>query len=207
MYISITIFSINLGLREAAIQAPSFFVIMNVLTFLIDRKISKQFVQPSTTLALTNSRLIDEENKRKDERLQRYKEYKAAKAEKKAAAARARKQEKAGKVTAGSGKETSGSVADQSAMLNIPPKPATSVGHKSMQMPVLRENTPEQLRQRRAAKIASESKGNNMMAYAGAGGEGGADSDEESTGGVDFYLYRQPQLNKSLWETKPRPYR
>mmetsp|Transcript_7208 Transcript_7208/g.15726 ORF Transcript_7208/g.15726 Transcript_7208/m.15726 type:complete len:199 (+) Transcript_7208:2-598(+) len=197
-----TIFSINLGLRGAAIQAPSFFVIMNVLAFLVDRKISKQFVRPSTTLALTNSRLIDEENKRKDERLQRYKEYKAAKAEKKAAAARARKQEKAGKLTAGSG-----SVVDQSAMLNIPPKPAKSVGHKSMQMPVLRENTPEQLRERRAAKIAAESKGNNMMAYAGAGGEGGADSDEESTGGVDFYLYRQPQLNKSLWETKPRPYR
>lgn len=23
----------------------------------------------------------------------------------------------------------------------------------------------------------------------------------------DFYLYRQPHLNKSIWETKPRPYR
>lgn len=23
----------------------------------------------------------------------------------------------------------------------------------------------------------------------------------------DFYLYRQPHLNKSTWETKPRPYR
>jgi len=28
--------------------------------------------------------------------------------------------------------------------------------------------------------------------------------DEENE---DFYLYRQPHLNKSIWETKPRPYR
>lgn len=28
------------------------------------------------------------------------------------------------------------------------------------------------------------------------------DEDEK----VDFYLYRQPELNKILWETKPRPY-
>ena len=33
------------------------------------------------------------------------------------------------------------------------------------------------------------------------------DSDGEESGGVDFYLYRQPQLNKTLWEKKPRPYR
>lgn len=34
------------------------------------------------------------------------------------------------------------------------------------------------------------------------------DSDESSpTEDTDFYLYRQPQLNKSTWETKPSPYR
>ena len=32
-------------------------------------------------------------------------------------------------------------------------------------------------------------------------------SDDESVeDGQDFYLYRQPELNKAMWETKPRPY-
>jgi hypothetical protein len=29
----------------------------------------------------------------------------------------------------------------------------------------------------------------------------------ENDAAMDFFLYRQPSLNKSLWETKPRPYR
>ena len=32
-------------------------------------------------------------------------------------------------------------------------------------------------------------------------------SDEESMeDDQEFYLYRQPELNKAQWETKPRPY-
>lgn len=32
-------------------------------------------------------------------------------------------------------------------------------------------------------------------------------SDDESVeDDQDFYLYRQPELNKAMWETKPRPY-
>jgi len=33
-----------------------------------------------------------------------------------------------------------------------------------------------------------------------------SDDDESDDGRADLYLYRQPELNKALWETKPRPY-
>ena len=205
VYIAVTIFSINLGLRGAGVQAPSFFVIMMILTILVDRKIAKNFVVPSTTLALTNARLIDEESARKEERLQRYKEYKAEKAEKKAAAAKARKEDKSKSNKVDSAidraKDSINSVEEEE-LLKTPAKVTSSDGKTILQLPVLRENTPDQLRQRRAAKLAADSKGGNRL-Y---GGEDD-DSDGEGSDGVDFYLYRQPQLNKTLWEKKPRPYR
>eukprot|EP00563_Minutocellus_polymorphus_P011366 CAMPEP_0181061736 /NCGR_PEP_ID=MMETSP1070-20121207/22691_1 /TAXON_ID=265543 /ORGANISM="Minutocellus polymorphus, Strain NH13" /LENGTH=1460 /DNA_ID=CAMNT_0023141733 /DNA_START=161 /DNA_END=4540 /DNA_ORIENTATION=+ len=196
VYIAVTIFSINLGLRGAGVQAPSFFVIMMFVTILVDRKIAKNFVVPSTTLALTNARLIDEDSARKEERLQRYKEYKAEKAGKKAAAAIARKEEKANKIDALTerAKDLINSV-EQEELLKTPAKATSSDSKTILRLPVLRENTPDQLRQRRAAKLAVDSKGGNRL-Y---GGDDDDDSDGEGGGGVDFYLYRQPQLNKSLW--------
>ena len=206
VYIAVTIFSINLGLRGAGVQAPSFFVIMMFLTILVDRKIAKKFVVPSTTLALTNARLIDEDSARKEERLQRYKEYKAEKAEKKAAAAKAARNEETTKKTlnasADQAKDSINSV-EQEELLKTPARITSSDGKTILQLSVLRENTPDQLRQRRAAKLAADSKGGNRL-Y---GGDDDNDSDGEGGGGADFYLYRQPQLNKSLWEKKPRPYR
>ena len=85
----------------------------------------------------------------------------------------------------------------------MPARVTSSNGKTILQLPVLRENTPDQLRQRRAAKLAADSTGGNRL-Y---GGDDDDDSDGEEGGGADFYLYRQPQLNKSLWEKKPRPYR
>ena len=205
IYIAVTIFSINLGLRGAGVQAPSFFVIMMFLTILVDRKIAKNFAVPSTTLALTNARLIDEDSARKEERLQRYKEYKVEKAEKKAVAAKTRKEEKSKSKKVDSAtdrvKDSINSVEEEE-LLKTPARVTSSDGKTILQLPVLRENTPDQLRQRRAAKLAADSKGGNRL-YGG----DNDDSDGEGSDGVDFYLYRQPQLNKTLWEKKPRPYR
>jgi len=178
---------------------------MMFLTILVDRKIAKKFVVPSTTLALTNARLIDEDSARKEERLQRYKEYKAEKAEKKAAVTKAARKEETTKKVDASADQANDSInsVEQEALLKMPARVTSSNGKTILQLPVLRENTPDQLRQRRAAKLAADSKGGNRL-Y---GGDDDDDSDGEEGGGADFYLYRQPQLNKSLWEKKPRPYR
>ena len=78
--------------------------------------------------------------------------------------------------------------------------PGISDRRKPIQFEVVKEESEEQLRQRRVARLAA-AKGN-KIAYTGEGeGEAGNSSD------YDFYLYRQPQLNQYLWETKPRPYR
>ena len=178
---------------------------MMFLTILVDRKIAKKFVVPSTTLALTNARLIDEDSARKEERLQRYKEYKAEKVEKKAAVTKAARKEETTKKVDASADQANDSInsVEQEALLKTPARVTSSNGKTILQLPVLRENTPDQLRQRRAAKLAADSKGGNRL-Y---GGDDDDDSDGEEGGGADFYLYRQPQLNKSLWEKKPRPYR
>lgn len=185
-------------------QAPSFFVIMMFLTILVDRKIAKKFVVPSTTLALTNARLIDEDSARKEERLQRYKEYKAKKAEKKAAVSKAARKEETTKKVDASADQANNSInsVEQEELLKTPARTTSSNGKIILSLPVLRGNTPDQLRQRRAVKLAADSKGGNRL-Y----GDDDDDSDGEEGGGADFYLYRQPQLNKSLWEKKPRPYR
>ena len=177
---------------------------MMFLTILVDRKIAKKFVVPSTTLALTNARLIDEDSARKEERLQRYKEYKSEKAKKKAAAVKAARKDKTAKETDAAADQATDSInsIEQEELLKTPACITSSNGKTILQLPVLRENTPDQLRQRRAAKLAADSKGGNRL-Y----GDDDDDSDGEEGGGADFYLYRQPQLNKSLWEKKPRPYR
>jgi hypothetical protein len=59
----VTIFSVLLGLKRLNVAAIFFFFIMNIFTFLVDRQITKKFIKPGLTLALTNSRIIDEQNK------------------------------------------------------------------------------------------------------------------------------------------------
>lgn len=61
IYVSIAIFSIILGLKSGSGQAPSFFVVMMTITLLVDRRIKSIFVIPSTTLALTYARALDNE--------------------------------------------------------------------------------------------------------------------------------------------------
>lgn len=65
LYLSICFFSTVLLMKNAKIQSLSFGSVMLIVTFLMDRKIGLRFVQPSSTLALTNARIMDCENKNK----------------------------------------------------------------------------------------------------------------------------------------------
>jgi hypothetical protein len=63
VYTKVNIFSILLALKKQNVIAASFFVVMNILTFLVDKQVTKKFVKPGLTLAFTNARLVDEQNK------------------------------------------------------------------------------------------------------------------------------------------------
>jgi hypothetical protein len=63
VYITICFFSAILGLKNTIATAIGFFVLMMIITYVVDRWITTTFVNPSITLALTNARIIDEENK------------------------------------------------------------------------------------------------------------------------------------------------
>ena len=63
VYTTVSIFAVLLGLKGFTVTAISFFFAMNIITFLVDRQIQKKFIKPGLTLALTNSRMIDEQNK------------------------------------------------------------------------------------------------------------------------------------------------
>ena len=61
VYITICFFSAILGLKNTIATAIGFFVLMMIITYVVDRWITTNFVNPSITLALTNARIIDEE--------------------------------------------------------------------------------------------------------------------------------------------------
>lgn len=64
IYITICFFTAILGLKNAGIATALFFlVLMLMITYVFDSWITTKFVNPSTTLALTDARLIDEESK------------------------------------------------------------------------------------------------------------------------------------------------
>ena len=64
VYLSICFFAAILGLKDAGIaSAVGFFVLMLIITYVVDIWITNTFVNPSITLALTNARIIDEETK------------------------------------------------------------------------------------------------------------------------------------------------
>ena len=67
-----------------------------------------------------------------------------------------------------------------------------------------KEEDTLQVHKRRAARLEKlKSSGSHHTRLKGSTDE----SDDSDSEKHDFYLYRQPHLNKSLWETKPRPYR
>ena len=64
VYLSICFFAAILTLKESGIApAVGFFILMMIITYVVDTWITTTFVNPSITLALTNARIIDEETK------------------------------------------------------------------------------------------------------------------------------------------------
>lgn len=63
VYTTITIFSVLLSLKKLSVAAVCFFLIMIIITILVDRQISKKFIKPGLTLSLTSARIIDGQNK------------------------------------------------------------------------------------------------------------------------------------------------
>lgn len=182
VYISIAVFAINLGLKGGAgLQAPSFFVLMTLITYLVDRNIAQSFVKPSSSLALTDARFVDEDNARKAARLQRYREYKEQKAERKRAEREARGR-------------TSRVDDEEEDVAGAPPQSPAKDGNGG--------TAEERGRRRRRAEAGIASAGRSTSTLGS-----GVGDEEDGDMGDSFYLYRQPQLNKSLWETKPRAYR
>eukprot|EP00586_Coscinodiscus_wailesii_P015502 CAMPEP_0172493356 /NCGR_PEP_ID=MMETSP1066-20121228/24773_1 /TAXON_ID=671091 /ORGANISM="Coscinodiscus wailesii, Strain CCMP2513" /LENGTH=605 /DNA_ID=CAMNT_0013263493 /DNA_START=167 /DNA_END=1984 /DNA_ORIENTATION=- len=226
LYITICIFSISLGLKEANIQCPLFFFFIGTVTIIVDRKVQQTFVKPSLTLALTNARIIDEENKRKVERVKQYKEYKKMKKEKRRAAHRAAvRAKRLSRDAAGGGgpkqknvfPPTSSSPRHRSSSSSSSPCANLSYDNDDEPLRPPRDaptttriskgsSRPEKMRER----IMQESKqGGNQLFFEcnKFDSSGCCDDSDEDVAKKDFYLYRQPQLNKALWETKPRPYR
>lgn len=63
VYTTITIFSVLLSLKKLSVAAVCFFLIMIIITILVDMQISKKFIKPGLTLSLTSARIIDGQNK------------------------------------------------------------------------------------------------------------------------------------------------
>lgn len=92
------------------------------------------------------------------------------------------------------------SSAHLSSLFNVRDDASDSVVTPSItEFRMIKEDAPEIIRARYNAKMEAKSNKGNAL---------NASDDSYSKGGKqDFYIYRQPQLNKDLWETKPRPYR
>jgi len=172
VYISIMFFAAIIYLQGAEIFAVGIFlVVMLLITFIVDRRITTTFVNPSTTLAMTNARIIDEETNAIKERSRLYREFRDAKKRKR----REENEENSRRnnyLPAGTLPTLSESNSFESNGLG------PSAGIES----------DEGLRRRHHTTRSS------------------GDEDDMDMGNktIEFYLYRQPQLNKELWETGPR---
>ena len=217
LYFSICIFSILLGLKSMRIAAIAFLVVMMVITVLVDKNITYLFVKPSLNLALSNARVIDEEIKIQKERDRLYEEYKKARAKKKKEDYTMLKLKKINKTIYETEGDDDG---DTNASPNMSYMPSTLFAGSKITTNTSSNdsNNPSSDRERvsfsadvkilpsissprRRKKIltkdddATLSQSENIEVVAG----NSSDSD-------DFYLYRQPSLNKDLWETEPRAY-
>jgi len=184
VYTTNSIFSVLLSLKGNQIAAASFFLVFNIGTLLVDRRVTKKFITPGLTLALTNARLIDEEIKKKEEVSRAYVEYKAMKMMKMKEASRAanilQQNQKYDDIGASSKSQ-------------LPPRPNQNVRvrHARFKHDVKNVERPSSSHSKKKVRRTNDF----------------SDSDDDSLDGDDdFYLYRQPHLNRSQWETKPRPY-
>lgn len=179
VYLSICFFAAILGLKDAGIaSAVGFFVLMLIITYVVDIWITTTFVNPSITLALTNARIIDEETKARNERKRLYKEFKDEKRRK-----RKEEESSTSRFESGSGKE------------NYLPSQLRSSVPESKKMGLTKRSESnirdEYISAKNKRKAAKEKNAPSK-------------SSDDDNRIAEFYLYRQPQLNKTTWETKPR---
>jgi hypothetical protein len=225
LYVGIIVFFTLLGLKGMPIASPLFLFTMFPVTLFVDRKIQRTFVIPSDTLALTKARAIDEENRRKELKRQRHDKAEEEE-ERKLQEAYSFKREHSGFAGSTNGAlsttatslfsggdgtintafasnngvtKTGGVSSGDSATFAGEP-----VNDSSTQFHVVREETADAIKERLKRKLgfadqASKFGKTSLHQIFSSG--------EEDDEGQDYFLYRQPDLNKSTWETKPRPYR
>eukprot|EP00555_Chaetoceros_dichaeta_P001918 CAMPEP_0198277244 /NCGR_PEP_ID=MMETSP1447-20131203/65739_1 /TAXON_ID=420782 /ORGANISM="Chaetoceros dichaeta, Strain CCMP1751" /LENGTH=1436 /DNA_ID=CAMNT_0043972247 /DNA_START=89 /DNA_END=4397 /DNA_ORIENTATION=- len=196
IYISIVIFSVLFSLKKDRMTGLVFGIMMTIITVLVDIKITKDFVKPSITLALTNARVIDEENKQSQDESRQYLEYRAKKRE------RQRKKRREEERQATNNLEELGvslnkkfedvkDVIDENESAHSEIK-----NDRNTYIPALRVS-PKYKNKSRAtsssSQVSSRSGGNPPPLT--------SDSNklDKFNNYDEFYLYRQPQLNKALW--------
>jgi len=141
------------------------------------------FVTPSLTLALTNARIIDEASKRLEKRIQKYQ----------------RKVD-----TKRKARRTPEKIKTPLALQTVNESSKNDYSQSKIHIEVRKEDNADQIKQRRK-EYRRKMKEKYQVTYSHTTDD---ESDDSVDGrNVDFYLYRQPQLNTALWETKPRAYR
>jgi len=211
IYISIVIFSVLFSLKKDRMTGLVFGIMMTIITVLVDIKITKDFVKPSITLALTNARIIDEENARCQELSRQYQEYKAAKREKKKEEAKNNLAKSAAALNVKFTHDMDESLnfhdeSNDGGKSYIPSSLRVAPKHKNNSS-ALSSSLSGHMRfgslKRRISSQVSDGSGGKALPLASDSNKSSADTFKNDE---DFYLYRQPQLNKALWETTPRPY-
>jgi len=190
IYISVIIFSILFGLKKGQSAGLAFGIVMITMTILVDIKIGRDFVKPSITLALTNARIIDEDNARRQELSRKWQEYRAVKKKRK-------ELEKAeAEENLKHNSETKLSYHDEGERVGNSYMPASLISPKLI--------SPRSTNKRRVnvRDDVIDEKESSMLDSPKTPRRRSLGTKDDH----DFYLYRQPQLNKALWEKEPRPY-
>ena len=185
VYTTVNVFAVLLALKKERVTAIVFAIVMNALTFRVDREIKKKFITPGLTLALTNARMIDEQNKLDEDRVRQYREYRRAKITKRRKEAQSKFVE---------------SKTEKPSLLKVGRSSSILLGARNTDDSPIKSR-PEVKRTRFNATADKSVAGKSIAAL-----EDDSDSDDSMENDQDFYLYRQPELNKSIWETKPRSY-
>lgn len=194
IYISVASFSLLLRIKRVQYKLETaFFIVMTIVVVLVDRSITKTFVKPSISLAMTNARVIDEEQKRRQEKTRLYAEYKAEKLQKRREAAKnAAKARLIGKYRESHAGNARASYMPTSLLPPLSESIRTNKYAQQLQLNIETGNLDHEL----ASRVVEPGRGDRLTA-----------SSTDSNGTEDdFYLYKQPALNKAFWETAPRPY-
>jgi len=217
LYVGIVVFSTLLGLKQMTIAGPLFLFSMFPMTLYVDRAIRKTFVVPSDTLALTKARAIDEENLRKEFKRQRRAKIKRDNNEASilneansfhredsgfGSGSGALSTSATSMISSGDGTTNAGKSKvnpGESAITEV-----ELVQDSSTQFRVVREDTADAIKSRLKKNLGAanyESKFGKTSLHQI------FSTKDDDEAGQDYFIYRQPDLNKSTWETKPRPYR